>query len=236
MQKSCCKSRSAQQILDCEPFSAEPSDAPLVRAPLVFSLTALHERNWRVWPRGEASAEPLKEPPMAPSLFDEAAVASGVSRERASVAKSLTPSIFARHGEAFFAALAAAFYSRVYGDAKFRGLFANTTREAAERNQREFLQQEFGDGRELYKCRKGATALIGRHAPYPVFASGATVWLRYMEDALREVEVAGLCSAEVRLALTDYFRFTAQYIVCGRELVNPERTVGYYGKHTEGHA
>lgn len=173
---------------------------------------------------------------MAPSLFDEAASASGVSRERADAAKSLKPSIFERHGEPFFAALATAFYSRVYGDADFRQLFANTTREAAERNQREFLQQEFGDGRALYKCRKGATALIGRHAPYPVFASGATVWLRYMEDALREVEAVGLCSAEVRMALSDYFRFTAQYIVRGREFVNPARTVGYYGKHTEGQA
>lgn len=173
---------------------------------------------------------------MAPALHEEAELASGVTRDRAEAAKLLSPSIFERHGEGFFAGLAKAFYTRVYNDAEFRVLFANTTREAAERNQREFLQQQFGDSRALYERRKGTTALIGRHAPYPVFASGASVWLRHMEASLEETEAAGLCDQEVRVALTDYFRFTAHYIVCGRELVNPARTVGYYGRHTEGQA
>jgi truncated hemoglobin YjbI len=171
---------------------------------------------------------------MAPTLHDEAEIASGVSSARAEAAKHLRPSIFERHGEGFFAGLAKAFYSRVYEDAAFRVLFANTTREAAERNQREYLQQEFGDSRALYERRKGATALIGRHAPYPVFAGGAAVWLAHMEAALSEIEEEGLCDRHVRILLTDYFRFTAHYIVCGRELVNPRRTVGYDGRHEEG--
>jgi truncated hemoglobin YjbI len=168
------------------------------------------------------------------ALHREAEVASGVDRARADVAKSLSPSIFERHGEKLFVALARAFYARVYADTSFRALFANTTREAAERNQREFLMQEFGDERRLYERRKGATALIGRHAPYPVFAGGARVWLEMMEGALADVEEGGLCDVEVRAALVQYFRFTAHYIVCGRELLNPGRTVGYYGRHEGG--
>lgn len=54
------------------------------------------------------------------------------------------------------------------------------------------------------------------------------------DGALREVRRKELCDDETVEALVDYFRFHAYYIVHGRELVNPGRTVGYYGKHSEG--
>lgn len=113
------------------------------------------------------------------------------------------------------------------------------TREAAERNQREYLSQIFGDPRKLYATRKGATAIIGRHAPYSIDRSGAETWLRLMvgrDGALREVHREGLCDDESLDALVDYFQFHAYFIVHGRTLVNTGRTVGYYGKHTEGDA
>jgi hemoglobin len=114
-----------------------------------------------------------------------------------------------------------------------RILFANTTQAEAERNQREYLAQIFGGPRE-YEARKGTTAIIGRHAPYPVDALAAQYWLAYMGEALTEVYEAGLCDEECRSMLDDYFNFNAFFIVHGRELCNPNRAVGYYGRHKEG--
>lgn len=173
---------------------------------------------------------------MPPALHAQASAASGISRADGERAKHLSPSIFARCGEPFFTSLATAFYSRAYAEPSLRVLFANTTRAAAERNQAEFLMQEFGDGRRLYAARKGVTAIIGRHAPYPVDEGAAVVWLKVMGEALREVEEEEMCDGEVKEALLDYFRWMACFIVCGRELVNPGRTVGYYGRHEEGRA
>lgn len=62
----------------------------------------------------------------APSLWEEATKTSGISRDRGERATKLQPSIFSRHGDAFFAALATAFYDRAYSDNLFRELFANT--------------------------------------------------------------------------------------------------------------
>jgi truncated hemoglobin YjbI len=170
---------------------------------------------------------------MPPSLFLLAAASSGISRARAEKATTISPTLHSRLGDTFFAALAAAFYSRVYSDPSFRLLFANTTRDEAERNQREYLAQTFG-GPRAYAARKGVTAIIGRHAPYPVDAAGAGTWLRYMEEALDEGLERGTCDEECREMLADYFQFNAYFIVHGRALCNPGRTVGYYGKHREG--
>ncbi|KAI0562947.1 Globin/Protoglobin [Gracilaria domingensis] len=127
-------------------------------------------------------------------------------------------------------ALSNAFYTAVYNDEEwFRRLFANTTREAAMRNQREFLAQEFG-GPPLYKERKGHTAILGRHGPYAVDGRAAERWLQHMSAAVHAV----VEEEELQVIMMRYFGHMAWYIVFGKQLVNGMRTVGYYGKHTEG--
>lgn len=140
--------------------------------------------------------------------------------------------LYERLGEKTIFALSEQFYTRVYADEEwFRGIFANTTKEAAMRNQREFLVQEFG-GPPLYRQRKGHTALLGRHAPYAVTHRAAERWLAHMESAIAQV----VRDEECAVLLVRYFKHMASFVVFGREWVNPGRTVGYYGKHEEGEA
>lgn len=138
--------------------------------------------------------------------------------------------LYDRIGAERLAKLSEHFYERVYADEGwFRSLFASTTKEAATRNQREFLAQEFGGPRE-YERRKGCTAILGRHGPYAVDKHAAERWLIHMEGAVTECGIEGECQ---RL-LMGYFRHMAWYVVFGKELLNGERTVGYFGKHCEG--
>lgn len=140
--------------------------------------------------------------------------------------------LYGRLGWETICALSTEFYDRVYTDeAWFRDIFANTTKEAAMRNQREFLAQEFG-GPPLYRERKGHTAILGRHGPYRVNAVAAERWLTHMGGAVDTVVEDEECHG----LLMDYFKHMAWYIVFGKELVNNQRTVGYFGKHMEGQA
>lgn len=162
------------------------------------------------------------------SLHAQAEAASGVSFAAVQLARE--SNLYERIGPAKLASMSAAFYERVYSDDPwFRGLFANTTRAAATRNQVEFLAQEFG-GPRLYEQRKGATMLLGRHGPYAVDAKAAGRWLQHMQNSIEEVGFEG----EEKSILLGYFKHMAWYVVYGRELLNPARTVGYYGKHREG--
>lgn len=138
--------------------------------------------------------------------------------------------LYERLGWDTFCRLAEDFYSRVFSDEDwFRDIFANATRDAAVRNQSEFLAQEFG-GPQLYRERKGHTAILGRHGPYPLSERAAERWLEHMGGAVASVVV----DAESRDLLMGYFNHMAWYIVYGHELVSGMRTVGYFGKHKEG--
>lgn len=162
-------------------------------------------------------------------LRADAEAASGVPYSAVTTARAA--GLYDRLGLDVFKQLSAAFYARVYADTGwFRDIFANTTREAAERNQYEFLVEQFG-GPPLYSTRKGHVALLGRHAPYPVTTRAARRWLEHMGAALEEVD--GI-SEDTRRTMMGYFRHMASFVVCGRELVNPARTVGYFGKHDGG--
>jgi len=161
-------------------------------------------------------------------LRAQAAAKSGVPYAAVTAARDAR--LYERLGAEKLAAITEEFYTRVYEDEGwFRAIFANTTKEAAMRNQREFLAQEFG-GPALYRARKGHTALLGRHAPYEIGHRAAERWVLLMEGAVAAVGVDGECFG----LLMGYFRHMAAFVVFGRELVNPGRTVGYYGKHAEG--
>lgn len=162
------------------------------------------------------------------ALHAQAAAASSVPFS--AVEEARAAGLYMRIGAEKLASLSAAFYERVYSDEPwFRALFASTSRAAATRNQVEFHAQEFG-GPRLYEERKGPTMLLGRHGPYAIGKREAERWLALMEAAIDDVAIVG----EEAALLRGYFRHMAWYIVYGRELVNPARTVGYYGKHQEG--
>lgn len=162
------------------------------------------------------------------ALHARAETASGIPRSAVEEARGAK--LYEKLGAEKIHALSSAFYKRVYDDEQwFRMLFANTTREAAIRNQTEFLTQEFG-GPRLYEERKGCTMLLGRHGPYAVDGRAARKWVEIMEGAVEDTGIGG----EVREMLLGYFRHMAWVVVFGRELVNSGRTVGYYGKHQEG--
>lgn len=140
--------------------------------------------------------------------------------------------LYERIGRDKLASLSEAFYTRVYADEQwFRGLFANTTRDVAVQNQREFFAQEFGGPRE-YEARKGHTALLGRHGPYAVDENAGRRWLKLMMLAIEDVSIDGEC----KQLLSNYMQHMAWFVVHGRKLVSGMRTVGYYGKHAEGQA
>ncbi|CAN8073145.1 unnamed protein product [Agarophyton chilense] len=161
-------------------------------------------------------------------LRDQAAQQSGVPYS--AVEEARAANLYQTLGWDTICALSQAFYDGVYDDELwFRRLFANTTREAAVRNQREFLAQEFG-GPPLYSQRKGHTAILGRHGPYAVDGRAAERWLQHMSAAVNSV----VEEQQLQVLLMRYFRHMAWYIVFGKHLVNGMRTVGYYGKHTEG--
>lgn len=139
--------------------------------------------------------------------------------------------LYDRIGRDKLASLSDAFYTRVYDDEDwFRELFANTTKAAAIRNQREFLAQEFGGPRD-YEKRKGHTALLGRHGPYAIDENAGRRWLKLMLMAVDDVNIE---DEECKGLLTNYLKHMVWFVVHGRRLVNGMRTVGYYGKHTEG--
>lgn len=159
----------------------------------------------------------------------DAEAASGVPYSAVIAARAAC--LYDRLGLEAFKQLSTSFYARVYADVGwFRDIFANTTRDAAIRNQYEFLVEQFG-GPPLYSDRKGHVALLGRHAPYPVTTRAARRWLEHMRAALEETNAIDEAASE---SMMGYFRHMASFVVCGRQLVNPARTVGYFGKHDGG--
>ena len=158
--------------------------------------------------------------------IERAEAASRVTRTEADTAAQ--QNLYQRLGHSTFVKISTEFYNQVFDKSEpwFRSLFASTTRQAAIQNQYEFLIQTFG-GPPLYKERRGHTAILGRHGPYPITEEAAVVWLRFMEEALKTAEV----DEESSKVFMTYFKYMARYIVVGRELINVNRQVGYFAKH-----
>lgn len=142
--------------------------------------------------------------------------------------------LYQRLGDDKLAEVSHRFYERVYASDTptwFRSIFANTTRDQAIANQVDFFKQEFG-GPRAYEARKGATMILGRHAPYAIDERAARYWLTCMNGALDDAGIQHGC--EERKLLDGYLTHMAWFVVHGRQLVNTRRTVGYYGRHQEG--
>jgi len=111
-------------------------------------------------------------------------------------------------GQELFETLSRTFYSKVYADTEewFRGMFAVDI-ETAIQNQWEFLVQRFG-GPPLYSERKGHPALRARHRAFAITDRAAKRWLRYMVEAVEEVEMP----RAAREAMIEFFLMTANFL------------------------
>ena len=155
---------------------------------------------------------------------------SGVSYESSLVSQQLSPTLFDRLGEDGFRKLSESFYNNVFRDesAWFLNIFSSSTKQEAVENQYRFFVQTFG-GPELYKERKGKyTRLVGRHANYSIGNQAADRWIVHMQNAMQEHEILRT-DDEAREALSQYFRYTAHYIVVASEYMRPDqvRTLQY---------
>jgi len=99
--------------------------------------------------------------------------------------------LFERLGAARIVQLSTAFYNRVYADTDewFTELFPEDKYQAVQ-NQYEFFIQRLG-GPQLYSQRKGHPALRARHQRFTITQKHVGRWLKYMNDALDEVGIAG---------------------------------------------
>jgi len=150
---------------------------------------------------------------------------SGVRQEDADAIDDVN--LYDRLGFDTFVQLSTNFYNNVYSDEQqwFRGIFANATKDEAIQNQYEFFIQRMG-GPALYAQRKGQSALIARHGPYPVTETAAARWLYHMKLALDQTEDIDFDS---KTRLFNFFKHTAFFLVAGKELTNHHRLVGNYG-------
>lgn len=117
------------------------------------------------------------------ALNRQASCMSGVAHEDATAIDNVN--LYEKLGFDTFVKLSTNFYNEVYNDDQqwFRSIFANSTKDDAIQNQYEFFIQRMG-GPPLYAHRKGSTALIARHGPYPITERAAARWLFHMKTAL----------------------------------------------------
>lgn len=162
-------------------------------------------------------------------LQDETKRTSGISVIESEKPAALSPSIYDRIGEEGFLDLSTLFYDRVFADCDnqwFLGIFSSSTKQEAIDNQYRFLVQTFG-GPDLYRQKgKGKyTRLVGRHATYAIGTRAADRWIQHMEQALQEHSKLSR-DEEARIALTNYFRYTAHYIVAASKFMRPDQLSG----------
>ncbi|KAG0586688.1 hypothetical protein KC19_2G109000 [Ceratodon purpureus] len=159
------------------------------------------------------------------SLQRQASCMSGVRQEDALAIDGVN--LYERLGFDTFVQLSTNFYNNVYSDDQqwFRSIFANSTKDDAIQNQYEFFVQRMG-GPSLYAHRKGNSALIARHGPYPVTERAAARWLFHMKSALDQTDDIDFDS---KTRMFNYFKHTAFFLVAGKELTNHHRLVGNYG-------
>lgn len=85
--------------------------------------------------------------------------------------------------------LVEAFYIRVYADPDLRPLFPDGVDEIKEK-QFLFLTQ-FTGGPTLYSDEYGPPNMRKRHEPFEITKRRAEAWLRFMKEAMDEIELAG---------------------------------------------
>ncbi|WP_293699935.1 globin [uncultured Agrococcus sp.] len=108
----------------------------------------------------------------------------------------------------FFNDLVHRFYDRVWEDEVMRPMYPQDDREGAEWRLANFLAQYFG-GPSEYSQQRGHPRLRMRHAPFRIDQDARERWLRHMNAALDELEVAPLHRAE----MTDYFERAATAMI-----------------------
>ncbi len=110
-------------------------------------------------------------------------------------------------GEPEIANLVAAFYRRVRTDDLIGPMYPETDWEGSEKRLRDFLIFRFG-GSDRYIQERGHPRLRMRHAPFKIGIAERDRWLELMADAMRETEVPG----SVTLNLKTFFEQVADFM------------------------
>ena len=75
----------------------------------------------------------------------------------------------------------------------------------------------------MYSQKKGKyTRLVGRHANYNIGPRAAERWVEHMEAAMKEHAVIKT-DDQARKALSNYFRYTAHYIVAASHFMRSDQ-------------
>eukprot|EP01041_Mallomonas_annulata_P003397 gene3397-6743_t len=166
------------------------------------------------------------------NIWKQAEMSSGVLREERD--RIITAGIFEKVGLESILRLSVEFYEQVYNDynpmpsgAYFRDAFSSTTKTLAIKHQQDYLIEKFG-GPPVYSQTRKYTGLIRKHAPYPVTSEAADRWLTHMSTAIHSIPQWD--EESIKLAI-NFFRFEAQFIVIGLDLVNPSTFIGYSGNN-----
>jgi truncated hemoglobin YjbI len=150
----------------------------------------------------------------------------GVSYDESLEAEKMTPSLYERIGHDGFVELSTRFYDNVFNDKDaiwFLNIFSSSTKDEAIENQYRYLIQTFG-GPDLYRQKKGKyTRLAGRHANYNIGTRAAHQWLHHMTAA---IDAHDKLDAESKTKLTNYFRYTAHYLVAAMTYMRPDQLSG----------
>ncbi|MBC7814788.1 MAG: globin [Burkholderiales bacterium] len=110
-------------------------------------------------------------------------------------------------GEATFARLVDAFYTRVEADPMLRSMFPDDL-EAGKHWQFLFLMQYFG-GPTRYAEERGHPRLRMRHQPFPIGLAARDAWLGHMLAAIDAVGIA----EPARSAMRQYFVSASAFMV-----------------------
>ena len=110
-------------------------------------------------------------------------------------------------GEETFRKLVDIFYSKVEADEKLRAIFPEDL-EPGKQWQFLFLMQYWG-GPQRYGAERGHPRLRMRHAPYSVTPELASLWAKYMLEAIDEVGI----QEPARTMMRDYFERGATFMI-----------------------
>jgi hemoglobin len=124
------------------------------------------------------------------------------------------PSLYARFGEAPFAALAERLYAKLDTDIRVRAMFPSdlSATSASVQDMREFLVQFFG-GPQAYSERKGHPRLRARHLRFSIGQPERDAWLFNALAALDEVAVRHALDHDAQVAIRDYLVRTSQFMI-----------------------
>ena len=153
------------------------------------------------------------------SIRDRALVMSGLTIDQAFLIDE-TNLVNDLHEEVFFL-IAETFFEKIYETEDpnrkefHKRFFAHKDMDELTNDFSDYLVQRLG-GPDFFTNRKGFPALLCRHSNITITPMDAEEWLMIMEEVLTEVEYGKHLNSQARDMLSNFFRYTAYYIVAGQ--------------------